>query len=111
MRILKREVDALMSEILRTHRKENESKFQAVKKSKSVQAEAKKYFSILSKIPKNVRKKAYLEKTVEDIAHAIAKTKQIEQSFLYEQWESKIILTASSVKDIAELKKVLKINL
>lgn len=111
MKLLKREVDALLSEMLRMHRKETEKNFQKIKKSKSVILEAKRYVAILSKIPANVRNKAYIDKNQENFAHSIAKLKSNEQPFLYEQWQNKIILTASSVKDMAELKKVLKINL
>lgn len=114
MRLTNQQIDAIMDNVCSKNRNKIEAEKKAIRASKEVQKEAKKYYDLIHQIPKEVRRLCYLDKDMRNIIEGVVgakrlspSTKEIRRSDL----RSEIILASVDCKTLSELSNKLKLNI
>lgn len=112
MKLLKREVDALISDLRRQKYAKERQEISKLEKSKPVIAEAKRLQKITLQFPERIRKECYLKTDLKYWVDKVVRiTPKATEKFDNQLWEDRIILSASEVTDMKALKKKLGITI
>lgn len=115
MKITNQQIDAIVSETMRKENLRVNNEKDKLKEDTRIVAEARKYLSLIEKIPLDIRKSIYgfYDINLDKIVNAIiaAKKLTIPYKLNHSELRNKIIIASIDSKDIEELKSKLKIEI
>lgn len=115
MKITNQQINAIVSEAIRKENLRVSNENNKLREDTRIVAEARKYLSLIEKIPLDIRKSIYGSYGInlDNIVNAIiaAKKLTIPYELNYSEIRNKIIIASIDSKDIEELKSKLKIEI
>ncbi len=113
MKLSNQQIEAIITNICSKQNLIIVAEKNAIRKDKKIISEAKKYFDILNQIPKDVRIRTYIDKTLSQFIEYVIETRKIKpktSEIKRSELTNKIILASIDAKSLIELKTKLNIE-
>lgn len=112
MKLTNQQIDAIIENVCSKNKAQREAEKEAIRNNKEVITEAKKYYALIQKIPKNIRQYAYIDKDLHTLIHGVIRAKKLKpttKEIDRNQLRTNIILKSIDCSTLDDLKK--KLNL